>query len=42
VPADGVCDTRVALFASQLQDYFWNWDTTGKAHAQLFFVALPD
>lgn len=42
VPADGTCDTRLALFASQLQDYFWNWDTTGKAHAQLFFVALPD
>jgi len=42
VPADGTCDTRLALFASQLQDYFWNWDTTGKAHAQLFFVAMPD
>jgi hypothetical protein len=42
VPADGVCDARYALFSSQLQDYFWNWDTTGKAHAQLFFVALPD
>jgi hypothetical protein len=37
VPADGTCDTRLALFASQLQDYFWNWDTTGKgARATLF------
>jgi len=38
----GVCDTRVALFAPQLQDFFWNWNTDGKAHAQLFFVAVPD
>ncbi len=41
VPADGMCDVRYALFASNFQDYFWNWDTTGKAHAQLFFVAVP-
>jgi hypothetical protein len=40
--ADGKCDTRYALFAPELTDFFWNWDTTGKAHAQLFFVALPD
>jgi hypothetical protein len=39
---DGVCDTRLALFASQFKDYFWNWNTDGKAHAQLFFVAVPD
>ncbi len=39
---DGKCDTRIALFSGGLQDFFWNWDTTGKAHAQLFFVALPD
>jgi hypothetical protein len=39
---DGVCDTRYALFASQFYDYFWNWNTQGKAHAQLFFVAIPD
>jgi len=39
---DGKCDTRYALFANELSDFFWNWDTTGKAHAQLFFVALPD
>lgn len=36
------CDVRYALFASELYDYFWNWNTTGKAHAQLFFVAIPD
>ena len=40
--ADLKCDTRYALFAPELTDFFWNWDTTGKAHAQLFFVALPD
>ncbi len=39
---DGVCDTRYALFASQFEDYFWNWNTEGKAHAQLFFMAIPD
>lgn len=39
---DGVCDLRLALFDSRLYDYFWNWNTTGKAHAQLFFMALPD
>jgi hypothetical protein len=39
---DSVCDTRLALFAPQLSDFFWNWDTNGKPHAQLFFVAVPD
>jgi len=39
---NGKCDQRIALFSGGLQDFFWNWDTTGKAHAQLFFVALPD
>jgi len=39
---DQICDTRLALFAPQLKDYFWNWNTDGKAHAQLFFVAVPD
>jgi len=38
----GKCNQRIALFSGGLQDFFWNWDTTGKAHAQLFFVALPD
>jgi len=40
--ADTVCDTRVALFDPALYDYFWNWNTTGKAHAQLVFTAVPD
>jgi hypothetical protein len=39
---DFICDTRIALFAPQLQDYFWNWDTNGKPHAQLFFVGVQD
>ena len=39
---NGVCDTRYALFAPQFYDYFWNWNTQGKAHAQIFFVAIPD
>ncbi len=39
---DTTCDVRWALFSSGFKDWFWNWDTTGKAHAQLFFVALPD
>jgi hypothetical protein len=42
VPSDGVCDTRLALFDLPLYDYFWNWNTQGKAHAQLFFMAIPD
>ena len=42
VPADGTCDTRVALFDPALFDFFWNWNTTGKAHAQLVFTAIPD
>jgi hypothetical protein len=39
---DFICDTRLALFAPQLKDFFWNWDTTGKPHAQLFFVGTQD
>jgi hypothetical protein len=39
---DTTCDRRVALFNNDLYDYFWNWNTFGKAHAQLFFVAVPD
>src|SRR5262245_56359035 len=42
VPSDGVCATRLALFDATLYDYFWNWNTQGKAHAQLFFMAIPD
>ena len=41
-PADGTCDVRWALFAPSFYDYFWNWNTQGKAHAQLFFLAIPD
>ncbi len=40
--ADMVCDTRVELFDDSLEDYFWNWNTDGKAHAQLFFIPIPD
>lgn len=36
------CDTRLALFDPSLYEYFWNWNTQGKAHAQLFFMAIPD
>jgi hypothetical protein len=36
------CDTRLALFDAPLYEYFWNWNTQGKAHAQLFFMAIPD
>lgn len=39
---NGTCDLRLALFDPRLEDYFWNWNTTGKAHAQLFFLAIPD
>jgi len=39
---NGTCDTRIALFDAALFDYFWNWNTTGKAHAQLVFTAVPD
>jgi hypothetical protein len=39
---NGTCDTRLALFDPLLYDYFWNWNTTGKAHAQLVFVEVPD
>lgn len=37
---DGECDVRVALFDTQLEYYFWQWNTQGRAHAQLVFV--PD
>jgi hypothetical protein len=44
VDTDGdlVVDTRYPLFDSALQNYFWQWNTQGKAHAQLVFVPLPD
>jgi hypothetical protein len=39
---DGTCDTRYPLFAAPLSDYFWQWNTDGKAHAQLVFIPVPD
>jgi hypothetical protein len=39
---DGKCDVRYPLFAEQLSDYFWQWNTSGKAHAQLVFIPNPD
>jgi hypothetical protein len=39
---DGNCDDRVALFDPEYYDYFWQWNTQGKAHAQIVFVAVPD
>ena len=34
---DGSCDERVALFDPRLIEYFWQWNTNGRAHAQLVF-----
>lgn len=42
VPSDGVCDVRYALFDPALYEYFWQWNTEGKAHAQLVFIPIPD
>ena len=39
---DGACDARYPLFADELEDYFWQWNTKGKAHAQLVFIPIPD
>ncbi len=39
---DGTCDIRYSLFDPALEDYFWQWNTSGKAHAQLVFIPLPD
>ena len=38
----GTCDTRVPLFSGDYYDYFWQWNTQGKAHAQLVFYPIPD
>ena len=40
--SNGACDTRYALFDPALYNYFWQWNTIGKAHAQLVFIPLPD
>ena len=37
---DGVCDVRLPLFDPQPTYYFWQWNTQGRAHAQLVFI--PD
>lgn len=39
VDGDGVLD-RVSLFDSRLRDFFWTVDAEGRAHAQVFFVAV--
>ena len=42
---DGVsaCDERVGLFDSYGVDYWWNWDTNKRPHAQLVFLPVrPD
>lgn len=44
--ADGVCldtelTTRVALFAGDTQDWFWNYDNNGLRLAQLRFYEVP-
>jgi len=39
---NGTCDTRYGIFDPALSDAFWQWNTQGKAHAQLVFVPLPD
>jgi hypothetical protein len=36
---DGECDVRYPLFDSALEYYFWQWNTQGRAHAQLVFMA---
>ena len=41
VDFDGDLD-RVGLFDSALEGYFWNWNTKGKAHAQLVFIPIAD
>jgi len=39
---NGTCDARYGIFDPALEDAFWQWNTAGKAHAQLVFVPLPD
>lgn len=40
--ADGRCDVRYGIFDPALYNYFWQWNTEGKAHAQLVFIPIPD
>jgi hypothetical protein len=39
IDLDGDID-RVPLFSDQLQDYYWDVDSTGRAHAQLRFCPV--
>jgi len=39
---DNFVDSRIELFNPALEDFFWNWNTNGKPHAQLFFIPFPD
>jgi hypothetical protein len=38
---DGNCDVRYPLFDTTLENYFWQWNTHGRPHAQLVFVPVP-
>lgn len=38
--SDNVCDKRVGLFDPYGEDYWWNWGTMGRPHAQLVFVPV--
>ena len=38
----GACDERVALFDPTFYDYFWQWNTKGRAHAQLAFIPVEN
>lgn len=42
IDTDGnqTCDQRVGLFDAFGQDYWWNWDTSGRPHVQLVFVPV--
>ncbi len=37
---DGICDTRIGLFNSFGEDYWWNWNTQGRPHVTLVFVPV--
>src|SRR5262245_24594085 len=40
--AGTTCGTSTEpLFAGCLDNFFWNWDTTGRPHAQVWFVLQP-
>jgi len=39
---DSKCDTRLGIFDSSLQDYFWDFDNNGLRLTQLRFYPIPD